>query len=317
MALTKILALLDSTNVLQEELFKLNGVDTYYVYPKESALHAKLFRRICLEIQNGEFYYKKRFSRIDLNAYDLIILNETIFPENIIRFLRERYGGKLIYLLWNTLKYSGGPVGYEMSAHFGALMKMKEICDFEIISFDRDDCQKYGLRFQNQFTYKFNMLPTDEQYDLIFIGRDKGRLEELEKILASNKNLKAFIRIFPDKGKQYDSHFRQYLLQQFLPYKEVVSLLYSSRCIIDLVQEGQNGLTWRPLEAMFYNKKLITNYQDILTYDFYRRENIFTLGKDDMGKLKEFINQPYIPVPEVIIGRYQFSGWIKRVMQDY
>lgn len=316
MALPKILALLDSTNVLQEELFKLNGIDTYYVYLKVTELHAKLFRRICLEIQNGEFYYKKRFSRIDLNAYDLIILNETIFPENIIRFLRERYNGKIIYLLWNTLKYSGGPVGYEMSAHFDALMKMKEIFDFEIISFDRDDCQKYGLRFQNQFAYKFDMPPTDEQYDLIFIGRDKGRLEELEKILTSNRNLKAFIRIFPDKGKQYTSSIRPYLLQHFLPYKEVVSLLCSSRCIVDLVQEGQNGLTWRPLEAMFYGKKLITNYKNIKRYDFYHPDNVFILGKNDLDTLEDFVKGAVRPTSHEISERYQFKGWIKSVLEN-
>ena len=30
-----------------------------------------------------------------------------------------------------------------------------------------------------------------------------------------------------------------------------------SKVILDIVQHGQNGLTWRPIEAGIYNKKII------------------------------------------------------------
>lgn len=315
--LPKILAILDSTNILQEELFSLNGVDVHYVYPRESSLTAKIKRRMLLEMGNGERYYEKQLNLVEFHQYDLIIVNEAIFPENIIKFIRKFYSGRLIYLMWNTVKYSGGPLGYRMEKHFFALLGMRKKYDFRIISFDLGDCKQYGLEHQNQFAHRYELLDEDECYDVSFIGRDKGRAQWLEEILNVDKDLKCCIQLLPDSGKKYSEQLSKYLIQQRVPYSEALSLTNKSKCIIDLVQDGQNGLTWRPLEAMFYNKKLITNYQDMVTYDFYRHENIFILGKDDLRKLKEFINQPYVPVSEVIIGRYQFNGWIKKVMQDY
>jgi hypothetical protein len=102
-----------------------------------------------------------------------------------------------------------------------------------------------------------------------------------------------------------------------VPYADVVAQDFKSKALLDLVQENQNGLTWRPIEAMYYRKKLITNYENIRQYDFYRKENIFILGKDDLSTLNLFINSEYADLPVEIVNRYTYLGAIANVYYKF
>lgn len=82
-----------------------------------------------------------------------------------------------------------------------------------------------------------------------------------------------------------------------------------SRAILDIVKEGQVGITKRPMEAILFNKKLITNNKAIEKYDFYCPENIFILGKDSLNNLKTFIHTPYKTLPKQIVEQYIFENW--------
>ena len=70
-------------------------------------------------------------------------------------------------------------------------------------------------------------------------------------------------------------------------------------------------MTWRPLEAMFYRKKLITNFKDIKEYDFYIKDNIFIIGEDDLNNIKNFVNTGYVDISQNIIKKYTIDGWIE------
>ena len=61
---------------------------------------------------------------------------------------------------------------------------------------------------------------------------------------------------------------------------------------------------------MFYNKKIITNCSRIKEYDFYKAENVFLLGEDDMDRLPEFVAGKFIPVENYIIEKYKLKKWI-------
>ena len=78
------------------------------------------------------------------------------------------------------------------------------------------------------------------------------------------------------------------------------------------MKNGQEGLTLRVLEALFYSKKLITNNKNIKKYDFYNPNNIFIWGVDDEKNLLNFINSDYITIEENILNRYSYDSWINR-----
>jgi hypothetical protein len=81
---------------------------------------------------------------------------------------------------------------------------------------------------------------------------------------------------------------------------------------LDIVSKGQTGLTLRPLEALYAEKKLITNDINIKTYDFYNPNNIFVLEDNNFDKINDFLNKNYQTVDDKITEKYQFSNWIKR-----
>ena len=104
--------------------------------------------------------------------------------------------------------------------------------------------------------------------------------------------------------------------EKCIPYKTIIQEECKCRVILDIVQEHQNGMTWRPLEALFYGKKLITNYPNIQEAKFYSKNNIFVLGEQSTGDIKEFIKKDMELVPEEIVEEYTFSGWLKRLKDE-
>ena len=79
---------------------------------------------------------------------------------------------------------------------------------------------------------------------------------------------------------------------------------------MELVQKDQDGLTWRALESIFYGRKLITNFKDIKSYDFYTPNNIFVIGSDAEEELASFLDSPYKSISDDILQKYTFKGCI-------
>ena len=109
------------------------------------------------------------------------------------------------------------------------------------------------------------------------------------------------------KAKGYEKWYKNRM-----PYNEVLQYIEKSKAILDYVSDNQSGLTLRPLEAMFFRKKLITNDISIINRDFYKKENIFILGKDDISDLVDFLNNDYVKIDQKILDRYDFINWIER-----
>lgn len=173
----------------------------------------------------------------------------------------------------------------------------------EVWTYNRFDAKKYNLRYSPQFYSPMrDMSGENPSFDLMFLGRDKGRRRLVEKIKegAEAQSLKCnFIVIEREKD--------------LIDYGKYLEFLDDSKCIVDLVSRQDCGLTLRPLEALFYKKKLITNYEDIVSYDFYKRENIFVIGRDNINELSEFINSPYAEIDSKIVNFYTYENWLKRI----
>ena len=100
----------------------------------------------------------------------------------------------------------------------------------------------------------------------------------------------------------------EYSIKTELSYDEVVRLVQKSDYIIDYYTDPLAGLSLRPLEAMFFEKKLITNNVTIRNYDFYSDHNIF-ICQDGFDGIRDFIAKPYQSVNKKIRERYLFSFW--------
>lgn len=194
---------------------------------------------------------------------------------------------------------------------------------WEIWTFAKVDSEKYGFRYGGTF-YNPHLLKLtgkenreSKQTDVLFVGTDKGRkiyVNELENILT-NEGIKCDFRIVDNfKSLFYTGYSRE------VSYLDLCKLICKSKVILDVVQEGQYGLTLRIMEAILFGKKVITTNKYLAKdEDFSSNENIYILDKYNFRGLKSFILKPVIPYSENLKQKYSFYSWMERLLkkQDF
>lgn len=172
-------------------------------------------------------------------------------------------------------------------------------------SFQRSDCQKYGFKFTNQI-YSKDKIPNVKEklkYDVYFVGLEKDRIDEIYKIycfLESNC-IKCKFKVIINKNmkKRYQKKYPGIeFLNKRVGYNTILNDIAHTKCILEICQEGQDGLTMRFYEAIFYNKKLITNNMSARDSEFYNDKymNIIQNVQDidvDMIKRNDEIKYDY------------------------
>ena len=162
----------------------------------------------------------------------------------------------------------------------------------ELWSYDQDDCEKYNLK--NKGTGYLDIYSIEDKnpkkIDVLYLGRDKGRLNyllDLQKQLE-NMGLKTYFHICADRSylKYKNKNYKKEI-----PYSEYLLMLSESKAILNIVPDGQTSVTQREMEAIFHNRKCITNNIGLVKCDFYDSNRYFILGKDDMKDLPLFISK--------------------------
>lgn len=303
----------------------VDGVDSGVFLLYRSRMEKHLMRGL-MNFHLVDWVCKRSFQceKIQLKDYKLIIVNElnrTPFP--FIQYLRKKNPDcRIVYHYWNSLFHLRRDPE-EKRREFEKFINSREKYHFFITSFDRADCETYDFIYSPQFIPGWNFsenrpeeFSEKRKTDVFFIGKDKKRLScimEIKKVL-DKLQLTSCICIFPDDHhKKYSKEEAEYLLDRKIPYEDVIRQDINSRAILDVVQDCQQGLTWRAIEALLLKRKLITTFPEIKNYDFYRKENIFIWGEDDPSRLKEFIETPYREIEKGIAEQYTFRGWLENL----
>ncbi|MBA2042253.1 LPS core biosynthesis protein RfaS, partial [Escherichia coli] len=61
----------------------------------------------------------------------------------------------------------------------------------------------------------------------------------------------------------------KYLIEKQISYEENIRRTLNANIIVDITKENQSGWTLRILEALFFNKKLITNNINVFGSEIY------------------------------------------------
>lgn len=276
-------------NVVVFDPFKFNGKIGNKIINFAKNYNFFLFQ-VCLSLR------KK-----DISKYNDIILFDDYPDICLLKWIKMNSHNCNIKLwFWNVPNYS--------------IEKYRQYCD--MYCFDEDFCKKNNINFINQF-YFWNLkyeLNTNPKYDVTYVGVDKNRnniLNEISKIFDTLDICYNF-QLVSKKRNNSDSIC---YLKKSIPYKQVISVSNNSKAILELVTKEQQGLTWRSLEALFLHKKLITNNQNIVNFDFYCKENIFLLNVDCFEDLKKFLNTSYKEVNLEIIEKYTIEHWFKSIIE--
>lgn len=278
---------------------KKRSVAVFQTYKKLNVLN-KILRRIQISVGLNKIEILLNNWKNQLHKYETVIIHASKLTPPVVRFIRKKEPNiRIIVWYWN-------PVDKCVDIN-----KFKKY-DCELWTFDEMDHEKYALNYNTQYYFNDVILPnTDDNIDVFFVGGDKGRIANLVSLKEKldNQNISNYFHI-TSTGKE-NINYKNYYSSR-ISYDEVLKYIASCKVIVDYVAEKQTGLTLRPLEAMFFKKKLITNDKSIENRDFYTKENIFILGIDDIDDLAEFINSPYKELERVIVNRYDFNSWLNR-----
>ncbi len=268
-----------------------NGLHADLLFAPVKSRLLRAFRRLWL---NGVFpgaslwYGTWKHSILD---YDMIIIHASELTRTIPKWIRSQQKDmRIIYWYWNPVNERSNP----------ALVDDSET---ELWSFDSADCAKYGMKQNIQYYYGSPEEIHEVKYDVYFVGHDKGRAEQLSDIKAKLDNLGITYRFDLIEENQPN-----------IPYNEVRENIKNSRAILEVNQSGQSGYTLRALEALFFQKKLITTNESIMRESFYRENNIYIIGHDDYS-LKEFMDAS-MDDTSYLQQEYDIDAWLNRFINN-
>ena len=186
-----------------------------------------------------------------------------------------------------------------------------------IYTFDNHDAEEYGWIFTNSLYSKSEMQNQQNiEYDLYFIGEDKGRVDQLVAVYdyLSKNDLKCCFKIITTDINR-TSRDGLYFLKKRIEYRKILEDISKSRAILEIVQDGQSGMTMRPYEAMFYDKKLLTNNSVLRSMDFFNDKFMMVFSEMEDSVIQFLKNKE--PVQYHYKNEYSPVKWLLKMPVDY
>lgn len=289
----------EDSKYLFEDLCSLPGIHTHFFRKPKSSLinfvkrvhiNPKISRFLWLPKRDIWYDKKNIIERIPENGYLIINSSAMINPtvDFWIQIKKKRVDAKFVLVLVDSMNVIGG--------HMRETKKrLKQIKWDKVLSYDKNDCEKYGFTYIGFDYYSPAELVSDKiVYDLYYVSSVKsGRADILRGVNEACKEQKInnlFQIVSSWRRIDYGECFRQNI-----PYIKVLEYISKSNCILEILQDGQETQSLRYLEAICYNKKLLTNNTDIVDYPFYNPKfmKCFTDIEDidwDWVKKRENIN---------------------------
>lgn len=197
----------------------------------------------------------------------------------------------------------------------------------QVYSFEDKDVFEHGFEKITNYNYLSDKPKSSQrnQQDLFYITSfDKKRIKTLRKIVSKLAQLHIKYKIVI-VGKQVWKEKLNRFLTQNLNFKdvflikkpisidEVLNEYEKSNVTLDLIRDGQEGLSFRVFEAMALEKKIITDNPSILNYDFYDPQNILYVTKNLSNLTASFFESPYKRLPTDIFEKYTLDRWVDTV----
>lgn len=236
---------------------------------------------------------------------------------NNIKFLEKNYNIKLkILYLWDNLERV--PNFFEIYEYFD-----------RIYSFDLADSEKYNLKYRPTF-YSKRLEKLKKNYgknlnniNIFFIGIYRKNRLDIVRNLYSNENFiylyypRLFYNIFRIIGRKDFQNIQKYI--NYLPLKreKYNEIFVRSQYILDIPEKNQTGFTQRVLDAIFFEKKIITTQKNISKEKIYNSNNILIIDTyEDIIKNKDFFKKKYKKISKDKIEYYSLTSWLKEILED-
>ena len=272
-------------------------------------------------------YYYKKIEELKNNQYDYIlaIRGEYTTQGALIKLRQTFPKAKMVLYMWDGM-HKQNTRGIENKWKYYDKVFTFDRIDYEA---NKDQLNFLPLYYYGEYLPKEAKDPnsTDFEYDVSFIGtghadRVKIVKEVMRQCECNGKkvfqyifmphNLVFWLNKFKNPGfkgvKKSDISFKM------LPFEMLYRTYANSKCVVDVENPGQHGLTMRSIEIIGLKRKFITTNADIVNYDFYNPSNILVIDRKKPVVDMAFFTKPYEPLPTELYEKYSLKNWILEVL---
>jgi hypothetical protein len=247
-----------------------------------------------------------------IRHHERLVLFDGMIGLDLMFYLRARHSESTLIYFWNRIS--------DHSKAYLNFLNPRFFC-----TYSQEDAKAFGLAFAGDFYHACSSAsPKEPQRDFYFLGREKGRTDQL--LSFGNSAIRAGfsidIDLFHDRKEPISPSLINppsfvHLLSGYMSYSDYLKKALSSRCLLEF-QDGNETITLRALESLFYQKKLITNNAKLKSLAFYQSSNIFILddlSQIDPEKIRAFLDTPYVEIDESIVHYYDFPHFYGRIAE--
>lgn len=283
--------------------FVSEGYKVFLAYKKVS-IALRILREFCFRISfmPKKIWYDQKI--LDINP-QYIIVRDAIITKAYLEWLRRHFPAAQINFSYENM------VGKARHIHPRQIPET-----IRTWTYDSYDSEKYNIRLRKTSFYFpcFVQEKRETKYDMIFVGKDKGRgkmLLKLKEYLDGN-GLRTKFLITSD-GKF--AHKKKYY-QSEVSYDQIATWISESRSVLNVAMENQHGITVRDMECLFNKVKLVTTNQHIREAEFYNEKNMYILDDGNWSGLLVFLKTEYDDSKKVDLKKYSLEEAIKEFTED-
>lgn len=306
---------------IRKAIEKLNFEVDYYEEKPEVDIKFRLMQKMPKLFFDKylDTYYKNIV--LKTKQYDFVfVIRAEMINERYLKTLKQNQSkAKFIMYQWDFV------------ANLPNLKSQIKYFD-KIYTFDANDAKSFNFNLKPLFFTKEHIFKSQEKrenkYKVSFIGSHHSDRFEFIKLFQEINKLKKkdfFYHLYrPKLSYIYNKYIAKNnigsikyneLQSNVITEKETLDILNNSNVILDIHHVKQAGLTIRSLEALGLRKKLITTNPLITEYDFYNRNNIFQITRDNPYIPVEFFNREYQEIDTKVYNSYCVDEWVKEFFE--
>jgi len=185
-------------------------------------------------------------------------------------------------------------------------------------SFERKDAEKYGFNFIANYIYQEYLDEKPQKYKVskfeVFNISSLGKRNIIiENIALALDAIHVKYKIILAGNKEYRPKGNITHFLEKINIQEVNQYIAQSSTLLDVQRKDQFGLTFRVMDSLAYQKKLISTNADIVNYDFYNPDNILYVNPENVKIPPSFFEKKYKKIPAAILEKYTLKFWVKEV----
>jgi len=263
-----------------------------------------------IRLFSKSFFTDETLQQLDMiTPSDRVILFD-VFNAKIQRLVSQQVNSKQIHIfLWDC-----------MTEFFFSEKKAKRKADamlklgHKIYTYSPVDAELFGFQLVPQVYTSIDPASGNKvsSTDILFVGKDRRRYKVIHSIIERIKaeGIPHSINIMVGKYDKVEECLKPYYFTDRISYPDMLDLVKASQCLLEVIRGDNSGVTLRTMEALVYDKKLITTNKHIVKAPFYNTANIYVWGVDKRS-IASFLSEPHQPVSEQIKSQFYLENWIE------